>query len=77
MIKQKLLRLVDRRTVIAAFVITLLFILAFRSEKLGMSAIDGMVYVAIGIAAGNSAEHAFRAFASRGKPKKEKESAKE
>lgn len=74
MIKERVLRLIDRRTVVAVFVVVLLFALSLRGEKIALSAIDGMVYVALGITAGNSAQTAFKAFATRGKSKVKKES---
>ncbi len=65
MLKEKLLNLVDRRTIVVGFVVTLLFALAFKGEKIALAAIDGMVFVAISLVGSNAAQHSLKAFAAR------------
>lgn len=61
--KERLKQLIDRRTVICFIAISMLFILAFRSEeRVAIEAISGIVWVSVALSSVNGAEKGLRFF---------------
>lgn len=70
--KQKILKLIDRRTVITVMACSFLFLLAYKEIET-RAAIDAIALIVIGLIGGNAAQRSFIAFARRSskKPKKD------
>lgn len=63
-LKQRLLALVDRRTIVALTAITMLFVVAVRETgREPVAAIDGIVWCTIALAASNAGQKSLTTFA--------------
>lgn len=74
--KNKLLALVDRRTIVTLIVNAMLFVLAYRSEKIALASLDAITYITIALVGATAAQKGLVAIAgsrSRKAPKAPKD----
>ena len=62
--KARLLALVDRRTIVTLLVNAMLFVLAYRSEKIATASIDAITYITIALVGAAAAQKGLVAIAS-------------